>query len=206
MIVTRMNESTTAGRGDRWALTPEALEGLLDLLGPDREAAGRQYEQIRVKLRRIFEWRGCPYPDELVDETMNRVAHKVAGGVEVRSEDPFRYFCGVAQMVFKEVLRDQRRKQEALAEVRYAEETTSEPETTEEGDERLSCLQECMDALSGDHRRLILDYYEGEGGKRIQRRKKLAADLGVAMNALRIRAFRLRNQLEQCVRECAAVK
>jgi len=202
-----MSETTTVGggRGDRWALTPKALEGLLDLLGPDRDAAGRKYEQIRVKLHRIFEWRGCPYPDELVDETMNRVAHKVTGGVEVRSEDPFRYFCGVAQMVFKEVLREQRRKREALAEVRYAEETVGEPEH-EADDERLGCLQQCMDELTDEHRHLILTYYEGDGGRRIRRRKKLAADLGVAMNALRIRAFRLRSQLEQCVRECAAMK
>jgi len=198
-------ESVAGRGGDRWALTPEALQGLLDLLGPDRDTAGRSYERIRVKLQRIFEWRGCPYPEELVDETMNRVAHKVSGGLEVRSEDPFRYFCGVAQMVFKEVLRDERRRRDAFTEVRYAEATRDQPEP-EEGDERLGCLESCMGGLSADHRRLILDYYEGDGGRRIRRRRKLAAELGVALNALRIRAFRLRNQLEKCVRECVAMK
>ena len=52
----------------------------------------------------------------------------------------------------------------------------------------------------------MLSYYTGEGGRRIRNRKKIADRLGVAMNALRIRAYRLRARLEECVLECAAAK
>lgn len=189
------------GTGDRWALTPEALDSLLDLLGPDRETAAREYERIRGKLLRIFQWRGCAHPEELVDETMNRVAHKLAGGLEVRAEDPFRYFCGVAQMVFKEVLRDQRRQRDAVSEMKKI---TPPPVEEAEDDDRLVCLRGCMGELDDDERDLMLEYYTGEGGDRIRRRKALAEELDIAMNALRIRAYRLRKKLEDCVRECMA--
>ena len=200
-------ESNTATPRDtrsdesRWALTPDALAGLLDLLGPDRESAARRYEDIRGRLLRIFQWRGCPYPEELVDETMNRVAHKAADGLELRSADPFRYFCGVAQMVFKEVLRENRRKQDAFAEIRR-----TGPPPEEDEDPRMDCLRDCLDELTADNRELIVEYYAGEGSRRIQNRKKLASKLGVAMNALRIRAYRLRAQLETCMLECRGTK
>lgn len=198
---------TSRGAGeDRWALTPEALESLLELLGPDPDTAAREYERIRGKLIRIFEWRGCREPEELVDETMNRVAHKLAGGLEVRSEDPFRYFCGVAQMVFKEVLRKRRKRQDAMAEIRRTEPAAFEPETPGDEDDRMVCLRDCMADISDRNRDLILEYYTGDGRGRIRRRKKLADELGIAMNALRIRAYRLRNKLEDCVRDCAAAR
>lgn len=186
---------------DRWALTPEALESLLDFLGPDRESAGRQYEQIRVRLARIFEWRGCAHPEELVDETMNRVAHKLADGVVVQADDPFRYFCGVAFMIFKELLRGKRREREALAEIRHLP-----PPPPEQEDERMGCLRSCMETLPQVQRDLMLRYYTGEGGERIERRRKLAKELGKPMNALRIQAFRLRGKLEECVRSCMTMK
>ena len=186
---------------DRWALTPEALGSLLDFLDPDPESAGRRYQEIRVRLARIFEWRGCAYPEELVDETMNRVAHKLHAGVVVEADDPFHYFCGVAFMVFKEVLRAERRERAALAEIRHLP-----PPLPEDEDDRMECLRRCIDELSQAERDLILRYYTGEGRTRIRCRQRLAADLDKPMNALRIQAFRLRGRLEECVRSCLTMK
>ena len=73
-----------------------------------------------------------------------------------------------------------------------------------EEDHRLVCLRGCMGELDDDERELMLEYYTGEGRDRIRRRKALAENLDVAMNALRIRAYRLRKKLEDCVRECMA--
>lgn len=198
MIFTSMAANSA---DDRWALTPEALQALLALLDPDPDAAARRYEDIRTRLLRIFRWRGCAYPEELVDETMNRVAHKAAGGLELRSDDPFRYFCGVAQMIYKEILRDQRRQRDALAEMKKIEPPPPDPDPLDE-DERLACLRRCMDELPDDAEELMTRYYTGDGRRRIRNRKALAESLGIAMNALRIRAYRLRNKLENCVREC----
>ena len=181
-------------------LTREALDSLLDYLGPDRSAAGERYEEIRGRLIRLFGWRGCEHADELADETINRVAEKIAAGVEIRADDPFRYFCGVAHLVFKEILRRDKRERAALEEVRHL----PPPPAPEEEDERLQWLRDCMAALDEEQRALILDYHRGDGGERIQRRQAIAGRLGVPINALRIRVHRLRLRLEECVRDAEA--
>jgi hypothetical protein len=68
----------------KWTLTQEAFDRLLDSLGSDRDAAGTRYLEIRRNLVRLFEWRGCPIPDEYVDETINRCARKICEGEEIR--------------------------------------------------------------------------------------------------------------------------
>lgn len=180
-------------------LTSKSLESLLDHLGPDRTAAAERYEEIRRRLIRLFRWRGCDHADELADETINRVADKVAGGLEIQADDPFRYFCGVAHLVFKEILRRERRARAALDEVRHL---PSPPDPDDE-DERLAWLRECLGSLSQDHRQLILDYQRGEGGERIRRRREIAERLAIPMNALRIRVHRIRVRLEECVHAVA---
>jgi DNA-directed RNA polymerase specialized sigma24 family protein len=56
--------------------------------------------------------------------------------------------------------------------------------------------------LSPDNRELILQYYNGEKGEKIQNRKKLLDRLGIPVNTLRMRALRLRERLQGCVEEC----
>ena len=67
---------------------------------------------------------------------------------------------------------------------------------------RGECLSRCLQALSEESRALIIEYYDDERGKKIERRRRLAARLGIPLNALRIRAHRIRIGLEACVREC----
>jgi hypothetical protein len=59
-----------------------------------------------------------------------------------------------------------------------------------------------MDSLSEENRYLLLKYYGAEGGSKIDQRKQLAEELGIAANALRIRAYRIRLGLQQCVEKC----
>lgn len=182
-------------------LTREALEQLLANLDPDRAEAGRRYVEIRERLVRLFAWRGCQHPDELADEAINRVAQKIAAGLEIRSGDRFRYFCGVAFLVFKEILRRERREREALVALRH------EPAPVEDDDEpdrerSMLCLRSCLIALGHEGRDLLLAYHQGDGADRIRIRKRLADGLGIPMNALRIRVHRLRGRLEDCVHGC----
>ncbi len=88
-----------------YALTPEAFNQLLDWLGPDRETAGKSYEEIRRRLIKIFTVRGCHIPEELADETFNRVGKKVAELAADYVGDPSLYFFGVAHKVFLEYLK-----------------------------------------------------------------------------------------------------
>ena len=175
------------------ALTREDLEALLAALGPDREQAALQYEQIRRKLVRLFEWRGCAFPDDLADETINRVARKMAEGV--RPDNPYGYFCGVAHLVYKEVLRRQAREHAALEAGDWPPFSAGEPAA----DRRLEILSDCLQLLDTDQRRLVLDYHRDEN--HICTRKDLSRELGVRMNALRIRVHRLRRKLEECIAE-----
>jgi hypothetical protein len=57
--------------------------------------------------------------------------------------------------------------------------------------------------MQPENRELILDYYRGEQRAKIERRSELATRLGLTMNALGIRACRIRSKLETCVRTCA---
>jgi DNA-directed RNA polymerase specialized sigma24 family protein len=190
-------------------LTPEGFNALLTQLNPDRERAGEIYETIRRKLVRLFEWRGCGTPEDLTDETINRVARRLAEGVELRSSDPYGYFCGVAHLVYKEVLRRASREHRAIVEGGGWPPVSFE-DGGESSDRRLDCLRRCLDQLTPDQRDLVLRYHQGKsdqgksgpGDNNIRNRQKLADEAGIPMNALRIRVHRLRRKLESCVHAC----
>jgi DNA-directed RNA polymerase specialized sigma24 family protein len=182
-------------REDGGGLTPEHFEALLAVLHSNRDEAGKVYEEIRRRLVRLFEWRGCTCPEELADETFNRVARKLAGGLSLERSDPYAYFCGVAHHVFQEVVRREARER------KVAESGDLPPayQDEEEPDFRLEHLRQCLDGLGTSQRRLLLSYYHDD--RRIQSRKSLCRELGVEMNALRIRVHRLRRKVEICVQE-----
>lgn len=180
-----------AGRG----LTPAGFEALLAMLHPDREIAGERYEGIRRRLVRLFEWRGCAHAEELADETFNRVARKSAEGLTLQRNDPYAYFCGVANHVFQEVVRREAREHKALE---SGDLTASDP-SEDQPDYRLDHLRACLDTLEADQRRLLLRYHQED--QRIRSRKSLCDELGIPMNALRIRVHRLRRRVEACVQE-----
>lgn len=197
-----MSETTetdrTARRGRAEGLTPESFEALLLFLdSDDRNRAGAQYEKIRSRLVRLFEWRGLASPEDLADETLNRVARRILEGIEVRSTDPYGYFCGVAHLLFKEVLRRAARERAAVE--REIWPSISEAEELE-ADDRLLCLRRCLGQLTEDQRILVLRYHQEDD--HIRSRQTLSQDLGIPMNALRIRVHRIRRKLEDCVRAC----
>ena len=70
----------------KWTLTQEAFDKLLLALGGDGDGpdrGGQKYLEIRGNLIRFFEWRGCPFPEDHADETINRMARRVAEGEEL---------------------------------------------------------------------------------------------------------------------------
>ena len=89
-----------------WSLSQEDFDALLAWLDPDREQAGIKYEQIRSRLIKIFTGRGCVDPEELADETINRVTRKLNGNSKANSPAiAARYFFGVANKIYMEHLR-----------------------------------------------------------------------------------------------------
>ena len=75
------------------------------------------------------------------------------------------------------------------------------PETEAAVDaQAMACLEGCLATLAAEQRRMIVRYYGG--GKQIAIRKEIAAEMGLGLNALRNRALRIRERLEDCVRRC----
>src|SRR5262245_43640874 len=181
----------------KWTLTPESFDKLLVAFGGDRESGGEKYLEIRNNLTRFFEWRGCSFPEDHADETINRIAKKVDEGEEILN--PSGYAMGVARLLLLEIIKNRQREQSALTEMGTASEVYEE---SDDGQSRLDCLQKCLQTLSTDNRELILEYYQGEKSEKIQNRKKLLDRLGIPVNTLRMRALRLRERLQSCVEEC----
>lgn len=173
-------------------LTPDSFDALLRALGGgDRGNGALVYEQLRRKLIRIFEWHGCTRAEELVDETFDRVARRLADGLQL--EDPARYVYGVARLVYKEWARKEASHHQKLDSGEWPP-PQADPE---ESDWRLDALRLCLGKLDEDQQHLVLEYHRGENN--IEHRKKLAERLGIPINALRIRVFRLRRKLEECL-------
>jgi DNA-directed RNA polymerase specialized sigma24 family protein len=185
------------GPRQKWALTQEAWDGLLASLGQDRDSAGEKYIEIRGNLTRFFEWRGCPFPEDHADETINRVAKRIAEGEEIRN--PSSYCIGVARMLLLEIAKGRAREQQALGEAAGSQVAASDDQA---GEGRIECLRSCLAQLPADNRDLIIEYYQGEKGAKIQNRKRLTERFGVPVNTLRMRALRLREKLQACVQDC----
>jgi DNA-directed RNA polymerase specialized sigma24 family protein len=181
----------------RWTLTREAFDKLLVAFDVDREQAGQKYLQIRNNLTRFFEWRGCSFPEDHADETINRMAKRVAEGEAILNYSG--YAMGVARLLLLEINKGRQREQSALAEIGSAPDVYV---PADDRDSRLTCLRSCLQTLSPDNRELIIQYYQGEKGEKIENRKKLLARLGVPVNTLRMRALRLRERLQMCVEDC----
>ena len=181
----------------QWALTQEAFDKLLLALGDDRDSGSQKYLEIRTNLTRFFEWRGCPFPEDHADETINRLAKKVVEGEEILN--PSGNAMGVARQLLLEIMKSRQREQSALNEISHSGEVYVD---SDDGESRLTCLRNCLQGLSADNRDLILQYYQWEKSEKIRNRKKLMERLGVPVNTLRMRALRLRERLQGCVEEC----
>ena len=181
-------------------LTADTFAKLLDRLDPDRERAGERYEELRRTLTRFFEWRGAPFAEEYTDEVFNRIARKLSAGVEVRNIGSYCY--EVARLVCLEALKGADSKRASFDATHHDLPDAKVENGAREQEIRLDCLEECLDALPMGSRDLIVEYYQDDKRDRIERRKALAARLGLQREALANRAQRLRDKLEQCVKSC----
>jgi RNA polymerase sigma factor (sigma-70 family) len=177
-------------RNRDWTLTQESFDQLLGWLDPDREISGRKYEGIRTRLIKLFACRGCADSEDLADECINRVAKKLPQIVNTYEGDPALYFYGVARHIHQEYLRRPIPAPEPI------------PQTDEESEQEYECLNKCLEELPPDSRNLVLQYYHEEKKAKIDHRKEMALRLGIAVNALRIRAYRIRATLQSCVHAC----
>ena len=175
---------------------------LLAWLHPERESAALIYETLRADLIKIFWWRGCNDPEGMADETIIRVTRRVGEMAATYTGSPTSYFYGVAKNLLHEY--DRRRDislssqaEQFVLPARLAEEDDSSERVYE-------CFEKCLKRLEASERKLVIRYYEGQGRAKIDGRKRLAAKLGVDLNALRVRTRRIRAKLRECIEKCLA--
>ena len=176
-----------------WQLQQPGFDRLLRELSPDRERAAVEYERLRFRLIKFFQWQGCAEPEVFADRTLDRLARRLEEGVHV--EPLYSYCRGIARMLLLEAQRERELQASALnqaAILRGSALGSSEPVLFE-------ALLKCLDRLSENSRHLVLHYYQGEKQATIDGRKALADAMGIPINALRLRVNRIRNQLQNCV-------
>ena len=192
-----------------WVQTPDAFRHLLAWLDEGIDSDGESYVEMRSRLDSYFGRKRCVSPDELADETLNRVARKLEELGAITDASPAHYCYIVARFVFLEYLRGAEHHQARLDEAtgvpdiksRAAAARTDQADADER---RFACLDRCLRELTEYDRVLILEYYSADRGLRIESRRRLAARLGLTANALTVRACRIRGAVEACVKACWA--
>ncbi|MBZ5536844.1 MAG: hypothetical protein LAO31_12895 [Acidobacteriia bacterium] len=193
-----------------WTLNAEAFHQFLSWLEEGVDSSGEKYLEMRRRLVHYFDRKNCLSPDELADETLNRVARKLEEKGAITDVSPAHYCYIVAKFVFLEYTRAAKQAlttADGSSSARHVVPdlaVSSGPDTAVETQEKLlDCLDKCLKKLESGDRELILEYYQGEQRIKIERRVQLAARFGLSMNALSIRACRIRNRLEHCVITCS---
>lgn len=176
--------------------TEEEFEKLLLWLDPDREEAARKLLLIQARVTKVFVSRGCVGSvdaESLAIEVTNRIAVRI-DQVKGSYPDPPRCFMGFLSKVYRERLRDLKLENTAVPPP-----TRRSPEVLELED---YCLRKCLEELSPNERNIVERYFGGSGPERREERKKLAIELSMTPNALRIQAHRLRKKAVKCLRGC----
>jgi RNA polymerase sigma factor (sigma-70 family) len=162
----------------------------------DKERAVTRFLQIRKALVKMFECRSCIDAEDLADETVDRVLKKLPDISSGYSGDPALYFYGVAKNVFHEYTRRPR-----TAELHDGIPIPDAKNDIYEADH--ACLDKCLGELEARERSLIIRYYSyANPSVKSFERKKLADEHGYSITNLRIRAYRIRAKLQECLQEC----
>jgi len=189
-------------------LTQAAFHRLLNWLGSEgaEDSGGQKYEEMRQKLISYFDRRNCRYPKDLADETLNRVTLKLDEKGSILNVTPAQFCFIKAKEVLHEYWRRPDQNQIALEDLSEADPpdlrlamAAGLNDDREAQDERMNCLELCLQKLKRQDAELIIRYYYGEERVKIDNRQKLADELGISSKTLVVRALRIRKKLEECV-------
>ncbi|HEY0481770.1 MAG TPA: hypothetical protein VGD37_29835 [Kofleriaceae bacterium] len=178
-------------------LTRDAWNRFLHALAPDAALAASRYEQLRHRLIARYRWRGLPCPEDLADQVFDQVADRLVRG-HTAEPDLTAYLAAVARRIARQARRSSRGVQPldriAAPELRVPAPAPHEP------DDPLARLCRCLDQLPPRERQTLLAYEAGPPDEHVRRRKALAAELGIPINALRVRVHRLRARVSAMMR------
>lgn len=181
-----------------------AYDILLRRLDADPQRAAEQYKILRLKLVLYFVHHRSPFPEDLADEVLHRVARRLEEAEDSGIANLSDYCFGVARHVRYEQGRGaQRQREEMPPESKLVAPFDVERALLERDEEqrRLERLMICLRRLPDHERELIKSYYHDEDRIQIIQREKLASRLKLTPGSLRSTAHRIRQKLERCVRK-----
>jgi DNA-directed RNA polymerase specialized sigma24 family protein len=168
--------------------TQDGFDKLLRWLDPDRDIAGAKYGKIQSRLISFFSVRGCGDADDLADATFNVVMSRIDWLMENYVGEPMLYFYGVARKIYLESIKPKPKPDPPPP--------GSDGEEIEEVFQR---LEDCLQELSAEERDWAIRYHQGDKRQKIENRKKLADELRISRNALRIRLCHIHSRLRDCI-------
>jgi DNA-directed RNA polymerase specialized sigma24 family protein len=184
-----------------WNLSEKAFSRLLARFNADPTLAGEEYEKLRARLIYFFQRQGCRIPAELSDETIDRIARKLEEGYTIADLSKFSF--RVAWLVLQEHWGDPRRDWQQLDERLSSSESNGEHDHDKDhnrklAEHRLECMKKCLEAISPEEQELMVKNCTlKKNGK-----EELARAMGLTINALRLRVFRVRKKLCRCQEKC----
>lgn len=178
-------------RAEQRQMTPDIFAGLLAALASNQKDAAGQYERLRSKLIFFFSSKSLGFPEDLADEVLDRLAHRLAEGVTIASLPAFT--LGIAKRVALE-------KSAGKSTTQTMEETfwNNVPApfpTHNEQEEKIARMEQCLKQLPASEAKLLRRYYLSAHENTMQARKSLADRLGISANTLRQRVFLARQSL-----------
>jgi DNA-directed RNA polymerase specialized sigma24 family protein len=191
-LVSDSTNPTLDSEPDPWsALGGEDGQGIVEL-----------FASLRSRLSTFFEARNCLDPDELADETLQRVVLKICQGTEVSNLVGYSY--GVAKRVYLENQRKERVKQAYVDSQKYSvgSDPIDEGNDAQMREQRLKCMKDCLARLKEQSRSLLSEYYKLKGKAGQVHRQQMADDLKISREALSLRVFQLRQKVKRCFHEC----
>jgi DNA-directed RNA polymerase specialized sigma24 family protein len=175
-------------------ITANHFAALLAALGDTANEPGIHYELLRSKLIFFFSRRQLQFPEDLADEVLDRLAHRLSEGIEIAS--PPAFALGIARHVAQEQ-NTKKPYTQAVDEAFWNNVPAQLATHTEE--EEIAHMERCLKKLPKAEARLLKDYYLAATGNPMQVRKNLADSLGISANTLRQRVFLARQSLRACM-------
>jgi DNA-directed RNA polymerase specialized sigma24 family protein len=172
-------------------VTSERFDDFLNWLCADRDKAGEEYERLRFRLITFFSVRRARFPEELADETINRVTLKIG---EETIENKLGFIYGVAKNIFLESLRKEKDH------LNIDEINVAAPVAVQEFSN--DCLNKCLGQLPTDNRRFILDYFSESKAAKVALHREMSGSTGTSIEAVRMRVVRIKRKLKVCVEDC----
>ncbi len=176
-------------------MTAESLKQLLTAFSTDPAAAGDAYQKLRESLRRYFEFKGDCAPETAADATLDRIARKISEGIEIA--DITKYGFAAARLIYLERLRLEQKQTNAARQF-YA---ASDARAGDEENDGFAPMRECFGELPEADRKMLQNYFADLPSAELSARRQFLIDeQQMTLNQMRLRIFRLRKRLQNCVR------